>query len=456
MMLKPLELKNGLTVLRLPKTNSQTFSISFIIPGGSTIEEGYFPLGITHLIEKLFWSGTDKHTTKQKLNYALEAMGGNFNSFTAKEMTGLSITVPQYHQSLAVSFLAEIIQHSYFESRDIEREKKTIINNLKENSQNVDNEADEIALANLYLHSSLGLPVEGSLDSVSSISQGDILEYLSHQLRPDKCYLVLSGNFDNKPLMETVEQEWCIWNPKSKNFIEPIPFQFEDVGNLPRTVYRQRGIAQTYLYVNFLLDEGLKPLELLSLEADKKDKEPDYTSILDQYLTRQSRHHVLNAILGQGLSSRLWTKSVEDEMLFNSIRSDITKFRTTGYMQIFGEIENTQFSFGLESILSVLEGLKKTTIPMTELSKAKEYVKGRLILDHEDSQASMLWKVETLLGSTLNYELEDLLKKIDNVSINDIRDCAVELFTPQKLLISTYGPAKETRLVDKLIRKYLL
>jgi predicted Zn-dependent peptidase len=456
MMLKPLELKNGLTVLRLPKNSSQTFSINFMIPGGSSIEEGYFPLGISHLVEKLFWSGTDKHTTKQKLNLVLESMGGNFNSFTSKEMTGLSITVPYYHQSLAVSFLAEIIQHSYFESRDIDREKKTIINNIKENSQNVDHEADEIALANLYLHSSLGLPVQGSVDTISNISQGDILEYLSHQLKPDKCYLVLNGNFDNKPLMETVEQEWSVWSPKTKNFIEPIPFQNEDVGNLPRTVYRQRGIAQTYLYVNFLLDEGLKPLEIQSLENEKKEIEPDYTSILDHYLTRQARLFVLNAVLGQGLSSRLWTKSVEEEMLFNAIRSDITKYRTTGYLQIFGEIENTQFSFGLESILSVLEGLKKTTIPMTELAKAKEFVKGRMILDHEDSQLAMLWKVENLLGSSLNYELEDLLKKIDLVTINDIRDTAVELFTPQKLLISTYGPAKETRLVDKLIRKYLL
>lgn len=454
-MLKPIELKNGLTVLRIPKNNSEVFSSTFIIPSGSGIEEGYFQPGTSHLIEKLFWAGTDKHPSKKKLNLELEGMGGDFSSFTSQEMMGFTISVPKNHQKLASGFLAEIVQRSYFDERDIDKEKKQLMSTLKESLVDVKLEADQLAITNLYPHSSLGSPIEGTIETVSNINQNDILEYLSHQLRPDKCYLVISGNFENKSVMEVIEQEWSIWNPKVKNFIEQLPFSQEDVGELPRTVYRQRGIAQTFLHINFLLSEGLKPSPIVESESDSKEKELNYEKILQDYLKRNADLIVLNTILGGGLSSRLWTKSVEEELLFSTIDSQISKFHSTGYLQISGEIENTQFSFGLESILGVLEALKKTTISMNELSKAKAYIKGRLIREHEDIQTAVLWKVENLLGSSLNYDLDDLLKAIDEVSISDIRSKANEVFIPENLLISTYGPAKETRLVDKLIRKYL-
>jgi predicted Zn-dependent peptidase len=454
-MLKPTTLKNGLTVLRIPRASSKSTLIGYVTTSGSSMEEGYFPQGISHLVERLFWCGTDKHPSTRNLNLSLESMGGNFTSLTSHELTALYLTVPDYHQFKGVSLLSEIIQRSYFDARDIEKEKKSMIEYLKNHSENAEMEASFLSMSNLYANSSYGLPVYGSIDSVSNITQENVLEYLAHQYRPDKSCLVIAGSFENKALMELIDQEWGVWSPRTKKFIEPMDFQPEDVGQLPRLVYRQRGISQTQLTVNFLLDDGMRPKALLEQEKSEKPVEVDYKKVLEEYLKKQANILVLNTLLGQGLSSRLWTKTVEEEMLFNSIQSEIFKFKSTGFLQIFGRIENSQFSFGLESVLSVLEAFKKTTVSINELAKAREYLKGRLIMDQEDLVSAAFWQLEHLIGTGLVFEPEDLIAKIEKVEAPQIRTLANSLFVSEKMAITTLGPAKETRLVEKLIKKYL-
>jgi len=475
-MLKPLNLKNGLTVLRIPKTGSNIFLAGFVSNTGSAFEEGFFPQGISRFIERLYWCGTDKHPSVRRLNQTLEQIGGNFSSMTSQEFMQFYLSVPSYNQYKAVSMLAEIIQTSYFDEQDIKREQKIILENLREFSDQLEMDYESLISSNLYQNSSFGLPIQGTSDTINSITQFDILEYIYRQIRPDRSYLVLAGNFDSKPIFELVEQEWGNWRPNNKKSIELMDFQHEDVGELPRIIYRQRGIASTMLSLGFLLDEGAKPQAVLDfekskqLEAEERDQSVheklnnkakpeipnlDFNEITEKNLEKLAEELVLNAILGQGLSSRLWVKGVEEEMLFSSIQSKIIKYSTTGFLYIFGSIENTQFTFGLQSILSVLESLKKTTISINELEKAKEFVKGKMIQDQENLLESTIWQVENLLSSGLIFKLDELLAKIEKVEAANIRYLADQIFRNDRLAISTLGTAKETRLVDKLLKKYL-
>jgi len=232
---------------------------------------------------------------------------------------------------------------------------------------------------------------------------------------------------------------------------------------LPRMSFRQRGLPYTSIVMGFLLDEGARPQKLIeyhkelirSQENREETPEINMQKITQETLQKYAILMLLNTILGRGLSSRLWVKCVEEELFFNQIKSEIVKFTSTGYLQIEGEVENTQFSFGLQSILSVLEVLKKTTISINELQKAKEYLKGRLIMENEDLLDSTVWQVESLISSELIFELEDLINEINLVDVNQIRDLANHIFTPDKLAITTLGTAKESRLIDRLISKYL-
>jgi predicted Zn-dependent peptidase len=455
-MLKPIVLKNGLTVLRFPRTSSNIFLAGFVATTGSSVEEGYFPQGISKLIEQMFWDGTDKHPSARSLNLALESIGGHFYTQTGRETSQYYLTVPSNHRHRAVSILAEIMQHSYFDERDLENEKKNQVERFKQTVEDFETEARYLSMANLYQHSPIGQPVEGTVDSILSIEREDILEYLAHQYRPDKSFLVLAGNFESKSIMELVDQEWTFWNPRTKRFIEPMPFTQEDWGQLPRLNYRQRGIPKTALVLNFVLDAGLQPIELLAPTSDDPETEPpDTQKLLDDMLTKWARLLVLNCILGQGFSSRLWSKGVEEEMFFDKVGSELVMFRSTGFLEISGICDNSQFTFALESVLSVLESLKKTTVSINELAKAKEYLKGQLILAQEDLLTSVIWQIDHLIGSGLTFELSDLIAKIDQVEAPPLRAEASDLFVTSRMVLTTLGTAKETRLVDKLLRKYL-
>ena len=448
-MLKTIFLKNGMSVLRFPKPSANTFLIGFVVKTGSAMEYENFPQGISQLVERLFWRGTYKHPSTKNLNLALEGLGGEFQSFTTQENTCFYIEVPTNNQYKAISFMAEIIQRSYFDSRDVELEKKNITEELKSYSQNLNYELEEASMSNIYSNSSMGLPINGYIDTINQITHTQVLEYLSHQYSPSICSVVLSGNFESKKTLELLEQEWSIWSPKVKKPIELKPFSNEDVGIMPKMNYRQRGVAQTYLSVDFILDEGYMPTN------ETENSEIDEKNLVEKRLENLANLMVLNAVLGQGFSSRLWAKGVEEEVLFNHIESKIQLFTMTSFLQIIGGMDNLQFSFGLECILSTLDSLRKTTVSINELSKTKSYLKGLLVRQHENLFVNTVWNVENYLGSGLIYDLDKLLEKIDKVEAPALRSIALDLFIPERMSITTLGTAKETRLVDKLISKYL-
>ena len=454
-MLKSLMLKNGLTVLRLPKASSNICTVGFIIQTGSSVELNAFPSGISHLVERLFWTGTDKHPSKRQLNRALESMGGNYYSQTTPEYTEFYITVPQEHQFKAVSMLSEIIQHSHFDPRDIEAEKQFVVNKSSNYDLDTGYEFSNLAVANIYDGYGLSMPLYGDLESVMSIKEADVHEYVTRQYIPEKSYIVVSGNFANKEIVDLISQEWSFWNPKNKDFIELKRFPVEDVAaNLPSIMYKQMGLPETLIVCGFLLDEGAEP-RIIRETSDEAKENMDIGRIQERMLDEWAHLLLLNTILGQGLSSKLWLKGVEEEMLFDRIYSNLIRFSRSAYLQITGIADNSQFTFALESVLSTLDSMKKTPVSINEIVRAKETLKGRLIMEQEDLLSSTIWQVENLISSSLTFEVSELIDRIQTIEAPAIRALASDLFVPKRFFLSTLGTAKESLLVDKLIKKYL-
>jgi predicted Zn-dependent peptidase len=453
-MLKPIQLKNGLSVLKIPKSGAKTFIVGFVAQTGSSIENKFHP-GVTHMVERMLRYGTDKHPSPRHLNTVLEGMGAKFYTETTHELTHFYLSVPSVHQFKAISVLSEIIQHSYVDQQDVQKEKRNqmdAVNYLGQETR-YNNGISQIALDNLYYNTPLSFPLKGSIDSLVSIDREDLVDYINHQFRPEHSFLVVSGDFETKNVIDLITQEWGFWNPRSKPYQTNEEDTFRIHGPLPRIMYKQRGQSHTDISFAFLLDQGYKPKN--SLSAEEQENEVDLTALKDIQLNKTALLMVLNAVLGNGLTSRLWTKTVEDEMFFNQISSDVVYFKHTGYLQITGSTSNAQFTFALESVLSVLDALKKTTVSINELAKAKELLKGSLINDHEDLFYATYWQICNYMGSEFSYDLEELIEKINRVDAAAIRSLALDLFIPQRLAITTIGTAKETRIVDKLIEKYL-
>jgi predicted Zn-dependent peptidase len=455
-MLKPAKLKNGITVLKIPKNSADTFVIGFVVKTGSSVEEGNYPKGISYLIERLFWKGTDKHPSLSSLNQTLEGMGGEFLSNTGKELTEYYMRVPAYHQYKAISLLSEIIQHSMFSEREIENEKNILISELKAFEDVEEPDKREMTLSHLFYDHGLGTPVNGTIENIMMIKQQHIADYLAHQYVPSNCHLVLSGNFDNKQCMELIEQEWSLWNPRS---LEPrFNHSFVDLAteDLPDMQFRQRGLANNHISLSFILDGGFRSSVELTEKSEDDDANTSTEIDKDQLLSEWSRLLLLNTILGKGLSSRLWSKCVEDEVLFETIGSNLELFSYTGFIHIGGvSYESTQFTFAFESILSVIDALKKTTVSINEFAKAREYLKGRLILENEDIISSTIWQVNLFIATGVDVELSELIEYIQKIDSNEIRSLSMDLFVPERMIVTTVGTAKHTIMLDKLVTKYL-
>jgi len=455
-MLKPVLLKNGLTVLRFPKIPSNIFLCGFVVKTGSLVEAGNFPQGISNLLRTMFWCGTDRYPSKRALNTLIESIGSTFFSEVDFHSTSFYLVSPYYHQKQAVSILAEIIQHSYFDTKDLEVQKRRILDLIKKSEDSFTEECAQLSLNNLYGDTGLGLPILGTIESLLAITQEHIYEYLARQYQPSKAYLILGGNFDNKTILPTIDQYWSIWQPKSQPTIDLFEPKIEDLGNFPRVLYKQRGIPTTHLMVNFVLPQGLAIKNSLSESGlEKKPDSEESEQLLEEKLFWLAKLYLLNTVLGTGFSSRLWVKGVEEEMFFEDVQSELVLFKHTGFLKIYGATENSQFTFALESILSVLEGLKKTTMSITELNKAKEQLKGNLLIDNESLVNYTKLQVKNLIFSDYIWDLEKLLYKIDEIDTTDIRNLANQIFSLENLFLTILGTAKQTRLVEKLIQKFL-
>jgi predicted Zn-dependent peptidase len=454
-MLKTTVLKNGLTVMRLPRPGN-IVTVGFVVHSGCSVEfGGNCTPGLSHLTERLFWCGTDKHPSRRQLNRALESMGGNYYSLTNQEFSEYYITVPAEHQFKAISMMAEIIQHSHFDERDIENEKQFVIERARAYETDSGFDFSPLAVSNIYQGYGYSMPVYGEMETVMAINRDEIMDYLARQYLPQNSSFVIAGNIDGKQTTDLINQEWSFWNPKPKQTHVLKRFPVEDVRErLPSVVYRQRGLPETQIICGFLLDEGSEP-RIFRETSPEAQATLDMAKVTEKNLNEWAHYLLLNTILGQGLSSRLWLKGVEEEMLFDKVFSQLIRFSRSSYLQIQGTADNNQFTFALESILATLDQLKKTPVSINEITKAKEALKGRIIMEHEDLLTATVWQVENLVASTLTFEVSDILDKVKNIDAPSLRMIANSLFCKDRFFLTTLGTAKETSIVDKLIAKYL-
>lgn len=455
-MIDHIKLKNNLNLLLMPKVGSKSCLIGFVAPTGLIQEEQSFPNAINYLLERLYWSGTQKYPNRRQLTTYLESLAARVHSYVGFETVQVFLEVPAYNQYKALYLLADIIQESLLETNEIETQKRVVKEQVF-GSQRVDSIGElgkNLITQNFYLNTNYIDNNFSKLEEFMSIKRDDLLNYISHQFHPDKSYLIISGSFEDD-ILETCEQEWGSWTPKNKRYIDHLEQRIPLNLDMPIINYRQRGSLLTEAHLGFLMD--VDPfVYFVNPETGDFLTPTELEEIRPLYLRQLCILMILNTVLGQGESSKLWSKSVIDEMLFNDISSEVTQLKHGVYLQIYGTLENSQFTFGMESILKVLDGLKKITISINELVRIKENLKGRLVLGHEALVDFTLSKIDTYINTSFEFSTEELLEVISSIQASEIRNMALDLFRPEKLTIFVHGTAKETKIINKLIDRYLV
>jgi len=413
-------LDNGLRIVAANMPHTHSVCISIFVGAGSRYEADS-QAGASHFIEHLSFRGTSKRTTAKEISEAIEGVGGIINGGTDKELTVYWCKVAQPHFPLAVEVLVDMLLCSRFEPQDIEKERQVILDEISmchdSPSQRVDMLIDEL----MWPNHPLGRDVAGDKKSVNTITRDMMLDYLQSQYSPCNTVFSVAGAINHEEAVTLIDQAMGNWTNLQQR-PEYLAYTEQTASRL-RIETRDTEQAQLCL--------ALPGLSLLHPQRFTLD--------------------LLNVILGEGMSSRLFTEIRDRLGLAYSVHSFVEHFLDTGSVTISASVEPQNLSVAIEAIIEQLSRLKET-IPESELSKAREMAKGRLLLRMEDSRSVAGWMGGQEILTERILSPEQVVSIIDAITTQELQQIAQELFIGSQLRLAVVGPIADDKPLEELLK----
>jgi predicted Zn-dependent peptidase len=413
-------LDNGLRLITADMPHTRAVSICIFIGVGSRYETEP-EAGISHFIEHLCFRGTEKRPSAQEISEAIEGVGGIINGGTDKELTIYWCKVAQQHFPLALDVLADILLHSRFDRKDIESERRVIIEEINMGMDSPTQLVNLLIDKLLWPAHPLGRDIAGSKGTVTALSRETMLEYLERQYLPSNTVVSIAGDVQHQEMVAAVNKTLGNWS-SLKPHPTYSPYKEQE---FPRLHIETKKTEQAHLCL------GLSGLPLLHPKRFTLD--------------------LLNVILGEGMSSRLFTEIRDRLGLAYSIHSFADHFLDTGSITIYAGVEPKNLKTAINAILEQLSRLKEP-VPEAELSKAKELSKGRLLLRMEDSHSVAGWGggQEVLTGQILS--VDQVMAIVDAITVEELKELANELLLESQLRLAVVGPIAKDEPLDKLLK----
>ena len=389
-------------------------SICLFVGTGSRYETEQLS-GISHFIEHVLFRGTDKRPTSRAISESIEEIGGILNGGTDRETTVYWAKAPRDHFVSTLDTLSDMVLNSKFDPSDIEKERRVIVEEIHMSEDQPDQKACQLIDTVLWPDHPLGRDIAGTEKSVAAITRVDMGNYMAEHYLPENTVVAIAGGLVQKDIVAAINGKFGDWQPGPNKVRHFSPFT---ESNGKRVVVETRDIEQDHF--------------LLALPA---------LSIADP---RRYAESLLNVILGEGMSSRLFSE-IRDKMgLAYAIHSYAEFLKDTGALTVAASVDPDNLMKALEAVIKELNVLKTTLTPQ-ELAKAKELSKGRMALRLEDSRhvASWLGGQEILTGEVLTPE--DVIRRIEVVTLTDLKDLADELIVEEKLRLSLVGPIADEK-----------
>ena len=383
-------------------------SIVVMVGGGSRLEDDRLA-GVSHFIEHLFFKGTHQRPTSKEIADAIEGVGGFINASTDKELTAYWTRVPSEHAELGFDVLFDILSNSKLDPADIERERAVILEELKMYQDQPQDYVQNLFEELMWPGHPLGRDIAGTQESVSRLTRDDILEYANAQYRLPNVVIGAAGAVDEGDIVELVRPRLTL--PAEAN--GSIPVVAPDPLGGPRVLVRRKRTEQAHICVGMRAYSYLHP---------------------DRYVI-----DLLNTVLGEGMSSRLFLNIRERLGLAYDVHSFSQKHRDTGYLGVYLGVDPKKAAEAVKAVIAELRLLSDRDVIPEELRRAKEFTKGRLRLELETTNGVAFWLSyqELLLGEIRTIEEELVL--IDAVSAADIKRVAGEILR-EPLQMAVIGP----------------
>ena len=413
-------LDNGLRVITATMPHTQAVCISLFIGVGSRYE-AEAQAGISHFIEHLLFKGTPKRPTALELSQVIEGVGGILNGGTDKELTIYWCKVALSHLPLALDVLVDMLLRSKFDPQDIERERQVIIEEINMSKDSPSQQVHLLIDELLWPDHPLGRDIAGSKQSITGITRDTMLDYLSGQYLPNNTVVVITGNIQHQEMVATVSQALSNWTNERTHS--------------GYTAYKEQSAQRLYVETRDTKQAHL----CLALPG------------LPLLHPKRFTLGILNVILGEGMSSRLFTEIRDRLGLAYSIYSYVDHFLDSGSITIYAGVEPKNLKAVIKAILEQLHQLAEI-VPESELSKAKELSKGRLLLRMEDCRNVAGWMggQEILTGHILS--VDQVVSIIDAITAEELKQLAQELIVASQLRLAIVGPVASDEPLEELLK----
>jgi predicted Zn-dependent peptidase len=400
-------LDNGLRLIteRMPQVRSVTIGV-WLMRGSR--HEADARSGIAHFVEHMLFKGTDSRSAED-IAQAIDSIGGQLDAFTAKEYASYYIKVLDEHLPLAVDLLADIVLRPAFPADEVDREKKVILEEIKMVEDTPDDLVHELFTQHFWEGHPLGRPILGSKETVESFTAESLREYFRDAYVAPNMIVSAAGNLAHEQLRDLVSAAFGAVSSDGEAFSQAAPRV------VPQVITRTKELEQSHV--------------CLGTDSYPQSHEDRYVS------------YILNTILGGSMSSRLFQNVREKRGLAYSVFSGLSAYRDAGNITIYAGCSNEAVSEVIDLCVDELRQLKRDRVPESELRRAKDHLKGSLMLSLENTASRMSHLARQEIYFDRHFGLDETLAGVQRVTVEDVRRVAADLFSNGSLAATVLGPS---------------
>lgn len=404
--------ENGLRLITVPMKSTKAVTVLTLVGTGSKYETKDIN-GISHFLEHMMFKGTKKRPTALDISKTLDGMGAEYNAFTSFEMTGYYAKASRDKLDLVMDVISDIFLNGKLNQEEIDREKHVVIEEINMYQDNPARDVFDKWYELLYGDQPAGWKIAGEKETLLGMKREQFVDYFNTHYFASNTLVVVAGDVEHEDI-KTMTAKYFAGSREHEDLTK---LPVKEAQTEPKLTVHYKKTDQT----NFLLGVRAYPLG-----HPKED-------ILA----------LMSSILGAGMSSRLFIEVRERRGLAYTIKATVDTLSDHGYLATYGGVNNEKAISALEVVLNEYEKLKTELVPEDELKKAKDQLRGRMVIGLEQSDDMAVWygEQELLEGKILTPE--EKLEKINSVTAEEIKEVANEIFTNDRLNLALIGPFED-------------
>ncbi len=412
-------LPNGIRIVTEAMPHVRSVSLGVWVGSGSRLEHGP-ENGISHFIEHMLFKGTT-HRSAEDIARSVDSVGGGLDAFTSKELVSFNTKVLDEHLPVALDVLADLVLNPLFRKEDIEREKGVILEEIKMEADQPEFVLHETFISNFWKGHGLGNPILGTKETVKKFEQAMLFDYYNRIYSSKNVLITAAGNLDHDCIVDLVHEKFADMRERGT-----LPTDCAPKHHAPIILKNKEALEQVHIALGV----------------------PAYPLAHDLRFPL----YVLNTVLGGGMSSRLFQNIREKQGLAYSVYSDLNLFSDTGCFTIYAGTGVETAKQVVSSVIDEIRQLKDELIAEEELRRAKDHLKGSLMLSLESTSSRMSNLARQELYFKRFMSLDEMLESIEAVTREEVQQLAEEFFHTDNIALAMLGHLGGTKIVrDDLV-----